>query len=89
MAIKTVNEVITEGLDLGPLSEDNMTRVRELVKTVSIEKKLTLAYQLKEANLSGSKIRPIFELFLFENTPLPPSLRSESIHRLAHEEHRI
>ena len=89
MAVKTVNEVIAEGLDLELLSEDDMTRVRELVKTVSIEKKLTLAYQLKDANLSGTKIKPIFEKFLFENTPHPPSLRSGSIRRLAHGEHRI
>ena len=89
MAVKTVNEVIAEGLDLELLSEDDMTRVRELVKTVSIEKKLTLAYQLKDASLSGTKIKTIFEQFLFENTPHPPSLRSGSIRRLAHGEHRI
>ena len=87
MAGETVNEILAQALNIVNMSQDTIHQVRDILQTISIDKKVALAYQLKNSNTS--KIKSSLETFLSENQLRPPSLRSGSVRRLGQGEYRI
>ena len=73
---ETVNSIIFQALNTDTVPQSIKDEVREQLKYVSLEKKISLAVQLKNTSY---KIKTVLETFLPENKPHTPSLRSGSV----------
>ena len=86
---KTESQVISQALRHSTLSEQMKTTIREHIQSLAMERRIAFAITLKQVNDNSSKINNLLEKFLAESEPHTPSLRSGSVRRLAHGEHRV
>jgi serine/threonine protein kinase len=87
--METTSEIISRALFLATIAEGMKTIIRERIQSLTIERKIAFAIKLKELNENRSKINGALEHFLAETGSHTPFLRSGSIRKLTHGEHRV
>lgn len=87
--METEGQVISQALTNATLAEENMTMVRERIKSSTMEKRIAIAMMLKPVFPNSTKINHVLEKFLAESEPHTSGLRSGSVRRLTVKEHRV